>query len=722
MNPSLRESFLVPEPEFTPIPFWFWNDALREPEIKRQMMDFKRKGIHAFVIHPRIGLPADLPYMSEQWLEIVGYAAREASLLDMQVVLYDEGMYPSGSAHGMVVNANSDYRSRGLRRVTDSRDISASDTIVYHQDEISYVEGPTGGTIRGIHFGEDDGEPGAPPSADLLNPDAIKLFITLTHDKYYDALRQYFGSTVIGMFTDEPCITGRNVEKEILPWGAGFLDYFIKQGGKTSDIPKFWLPGAERKLYRKAINARLGEVYYKPISQWCESRNIALMGHPEKSSDIALQKYFHVPGQDLVLRFVSPEGGTALHREHSTQAKCSADAARHAGRRRNSNECFGACNRDGVPWNFTGADMKWYIDWLCVRGVNMLIPHAFYYSVEGQRKFERPPDVGPNNIWWDNYKIISDYMKRLCWLMTGSANTASVAVLCGDDILDWQETAALFQNQVEFNYVEEKYLVSENMADGCICIQENRYNILLVPEDTEISDEKSSLLIKSGVKIVSTANEVLQFATRSVLCAQFEPDLRFSHVRKRNHDFYFFVNEGETPIKTTTRIFRRGRCELWYPFEGKITEAEVTGVTEDSVSVSLHLPRRESVILRVDENEEPTKFIEKMASVNIADVVGGKFFVSSMKGFDKAVLNLGAGYEYAEAYVNEKQAGIKMWAPHSFDITDFVIAGENSVQVMTKDCKVYDYAENLTKSAKSQTWTVEFFSAIATVTEDVSRC
>lgn len=30
MTQSLKEQFLNPAKEFTPIPFWFWNDDLRE--------------------------------------------------------------------------------------------------------------------------------------------------------------------------------------------------------------------------------------------------------------------------------------------------------------------------------------------------------------------------------------------------------------------------------------------------------------------------------------------------------------------------------------------------------------------------------------------------------------------------------------------------------------------------------------------------------------------
>src|SRR5690625_7776347 len=84
--------------------------------------------------------------------------------------------------------------------------------------------------------------------------------------------------------------------------------------------------------------------------------------------------------------------------------------------------------------------MKWYMDWLLVRGVNLMCPHAFYYSIDGDRRSqERPPDVGPNNHWWPFYKQFAQYMKRLSWLMTDSTNITTVAVLCEADHLRSEE-------------------------------------------------------------------------------------------------------------------------------------------------------------------------------------------------------------------------------------------------------------------------------------------
>ena len=97
MVKNLKEKFIIPDDEFTPIPFWFWNGPLNEKEIKRQIHDFREKGVMGFVIHPRIGIPEDIEYLSDRFMQLVEFAVAEAARLGMKVVLYDEEMYPSGS-------------------------------------------------------------------------------------------------------------------------------------------------------------------------------------------------------------------------------------------------------------------------------------------------------------------------------------------------------------------------------------------------------------------------------------------------------------------------------------------------------------------------------------------------------------------------------------------------------------------------------------------------
>ena len=192
LNRLIRE-FENPSSEFSPMPFWFWNDTLTESEISRQMHEFKKKGVDGFVIHPRLGLDPDIPYMGEKWLSFVRYAVALAKELDMKVMLYDEAMYPSGSCCGQVVAENPDYAAKGLKMSYDPTLAEGERLIaqaLHDGQAVYFILSPSRGTIRGVYYGQDDGQPGAPPAADLLNAESVETFIRLTHQKYYDALAE----------------------------------------------------------------------------------------------------------------------------------------------------------------------------------------------------------------------------------------------------------------------------------------------------------------------------------------------------------------------------------------------------------------------------------------------------------------------------------------------------------------------------------------------------
>ncbi|MBQ8136124.1 MAG: hypothetical protein IJ174_01700, partial [Clostridia bacterium] len=298
-----------PSREYTPIPFWFLNGDLKHREIRRQLQDFCDHGVYGVVLHPRMGLSKRVGYLSPLFFRYLRTAIETAAELDMKIVLYDEGMYPSGSASGQVVQGHPEWASRGIALVEQPR---ADDQILIQTKQGYLVERFSHGTIRGIHYGEDDGEPNAPRSADILNPDAVQCFLELTHDAYYREFAPYFGNVILGFFTDEPSILGRNVHK-MHPWTLGFAEVFQKAGGDLSGLTGLFTgaENADTALYRKLILQRESEVYYAALSHWCEQHRIALMGHPHQSDDIEVEAYFHVPGQDLVFRWVAPEkGGT----------------------------------------------------------------------------------------------------------------------------------------------------------------------------------------------------------------------------------------------------------------------------------------------------------------------------------------------------------------------------------------------------------------------------
>ena len=676
---KLLETLAHPGREFTAMPFWFLNGNLSEQELERQLQDFCEHGIYGVVLHPRMGLPKRVPYLSAPYFRLITAAVEKAHELSMRVVLYDEGMYPSGSACGQVVAHNPAFASRGIALVPHA---APGDTVLAQSGRGVLVARKSGGTLRGIHWGEDDGEKNAPASADILNPDAVDCFIKLTHEKYYKHLARYFGNTIIGFFTDEPSILGRNVE-EMFPWSLGFEKEFTAAGGSPENLTALFVgqKNADTALYDQLILSRESESYYKKLSDWCCAHQIALMGHPHQSDDIEVERYFGVPGQDLVLRWLAPEKD-GLAGMDSTMGKCSADAAFLACRRRNANECFGACNKDDNPWQFSGGDIKWYLDWLAVRGVNLFIPHAFYYSIVGKRRDERPPDVGPHSIWWKHYNLLSGYMQRLACLMTDIDLAAPVAVLCHNRDLLPEAVRPLFENQVGFRYLPQSAWADCTAENGVLHYRGHKFTTVL----------------GDAAAFPALPRWTPETAPRDCICAAPQPLLRAAHFWRDGTECWLLVNEGNTDIDTDI-TFPTGRelatYDLW---ANKAYSTQAAG-DPGAKSLPVHLPPRGSLLVFACTRLELTEMRPQPARVLLPPVKftespfgGGKKplhkkyeatipFTAAQAALPSAWLCLQAE-EMAEVYVNGALAGVGFWAPQCFDLKPYLKVGENTIRVV----------------------------------------
>lgn len=762
-----REELRKPSPEFSLMPFWFWNDDLDDNEIRRQMAAFREHGVHGFVIHARMGLPKGVAYMGPRWLGHVRFAVEEAARTGMRVCLYDEGMYPSGSAHGRVVQSNRSFAAQGLavqtQRVdgptTIRPDVATKGRLVarvliqpgegnsyrletarvIHAEKqtteipsgswvvMTFLQVPTEGHIRGVHDGEDDGQPNAPPAADLLNPDAMRAFLQLAYEPYYETVGTHFGKTVIAMFTDEPSLTGRGGRRDVKGWTGGFLEYFRAKAGYdlTPLLPALFVDVGEqtsriRSDYRRVLDQRLEETYYRPLSQWCEQHGIALTGHPAASDEINCLRHFQIPGQDLVWRYVVPGNSSAIGGPHSTAAKGAGSAARHDDRRRNSNEVLGA-----YGWNLTMEEMKFVADHVLLRGQNLLYPHAFYYSVRGSRLHERPPDVGPHNTWWPHYRLFADYSSRLCQLLTGSEQVCDVAVVACGNRLPWRAARWLYQNQVDFNYVEESRFTGQAaVRDGRVEVGRMRYRTLIIDSDEGIPQAVNAAadsLKQTGGWVchlsAEPAEPLLPLTGRDVVASPPVPDLRYIHLVKRGIDFYLLGNEGEKDLDTRLTVRRVGQAEWFDAWKGVFSPATVIAATDSTMTVTLQLPRRETRVLCIDASRPPmiSSAREPAGSVDLmtldgpwAITVRGKEPrqealgdwtlrpgleaevgpVLYRKSFDmrrsqgrRYVLDLGVVGDWAVVRLNDQELGVRFWSPFTWDITDALLDGENTLAV-----------------------------------------
>ena len=575
------------------MPFWFWNDELDEDEIVRQIHDFEQHGVYGFIIHPRVGLPRDLGWMSDRLLHFYRVAIEEARRREMYVGLYDDGMYPSGSSSGQVVAANPLFACRCLAKIDldEGRDpvLGVGENLVaivprHDGSRMAVIDRKSDSYIRGIHYEGEGPAEDSPPAADILNPDAVKTFLKLVYDKFAEEFSEYFGNTVFSIFTDEPGLLGKCRERGVLPGTTGILEHVNRALGYdfTPHLPALWYddePEADRfrRDYHRAVRARLEATYYGQLSAWCDRNGLPLTGHPSKGDDIGLLRHFQIPGQDLVWRWVLPDDPTAMEGPESTQAKCSSSAMLHGGRRRNSNECCGAYGHE-LTWD----EMVWLANWCFVRGVNLLYPHAFYYSVRGPRRDERPPDVGPNNEWWDRYRTYADACRRLSWLNTDCDHVCDLAILGTADHLPWRPAKACFQCQRDFNYLEERDLIDRAKVDEeGIHVAGMSYRALIMAHDPEpaaaaalTSLEKAGRVIRytDGMTEAELAERIGRIISTDVCVSPATPALRVRHVRKCGIECYLLFNEEKAPVNAELGLSVPGQPFLFDAADGQMTE------------------------------------------------------------------------------------------------------------------------------------------------------
>jgi len=618
---SVPADFINPPHEFSIMPFWFWNDTLRDEEIIRQIADFEAHGVYGFVIHPRIGLPDNVKWLSPEMIHAMDVAIREASLKKMYVILYDEGMYPSGSSSGQVVARNPEYAARGLSKIDlkpgETPKLTGGQKLITiinrpENKRIAIIDQPSGGNIRGLHYigeGSRQMKEESPPAGDILNPDAVTCFMELVYDRYAKEFGKYFGTTVIGIFTDEPSPLGRGSARGIVPGNSSLLAQIKKILGYdiTPFLTDLWYndtPDSKKHRidYNNAVNICLEENYYKRLGKWCMDHGISLMGHPAGSMDIGAEKYFQIPGQDLVWRYVEP-GSKALEGQHSTVAKCASSAMLHLGLRRNLNELYGAYGH-----NLTYDEMLWLADWCFVRGQNFLIPHAFFYSVRGPRFDERPPDVGPNATWWNRYNEYADACRRLSWLNTGSKQVCDLAILCEDAYLPDKSAKICYQHQRDFNYLEIRHLWEDAKTDSKgIHIAGMNYGLVIIDSLSIIPRQAISSLkalamngrliinkhadfssLFKGAKLYQTPDNLVEAIDKEIIpdlsLTTPSEDIRYRHVVKETGNYYIIFNEGSNVVSSKLRITTKGNRQLLNPATAEAINLEA----DENVSFKPH--------------------------------------------------------------------------------------------------------------------------------------
>ncbi len=690
MNHRLTTAlFADPPGAYRPIPFWFWNGDMEEAEIDRQLQEMQAKGVNEAFIHARRGLT--IPYLSELWFARIGFTLKKASEYGMRMWLYDEDNWPSGYAGGRVLKADPDCRSKNLARVVVPADADLTipegklvAALAVMEDGRTLDVTESFGTA-GVSPASGSGVAGETPAlpsgvkeitffmeryghwqpaytddwyVDLINPKCVSEFIRTTHDEYYRRFGKYFGNTVAGIFTDEPgfyqTLWDRDPDTNI--WTGEFLTEFqeIKGYDLKPHLAALWDATADyrrvRADYYDVVSILFRDVFFKPIYEWCEARGVESIGHVTIEEDLKYHprmfggffrsmEFLHVPGVDEI--------GQLRKNPDEITPKLGSSAAHMFGRHRCMSETFGV-----YGWKLTIEEMKATTDLQYVRGINFFVPHAFYYSIEGERKEECPPSEFCQNVWWKYFKHYADYVGRLSYMNTLGNHVADVAVYYPlpsvwaeitptdttiPDVMDArlkEVSALLLANQHDFDYVNDDAIRTAVYGGGQFHINEEGFSVLVIPAaivmavdtaerlaeyvrlggtvivwgnipryavingtDKQLSKVMFNLATNPGkgcLYQVMNAAEVItvldSLANRDVELDTAQPDVNYLHRRSGSADIYFLTNRSAKE-RSFTATFRCGNApRIWDPETAQVQEVIHFNQADGCTSMPVKLP------------------------------------------------------------------------------------------------------------------------------------
>ncbi len=431
--------------QYRSAPFWSWNDRLDIPELIHQIREFNRQGIGGFFMHPRGGLADE--YMGERFMSAVRACVDEAARLKMKAWLYDEDRWPSGAAAGRVTAADPAFKKKTLcKQEVDSGDYfrNEGDLRVFARRENGLAEDVSHLDETNIRaLGEQllvfRVEYAAPTRRwnnrsfpDLCCKKAVDKFIEETHQRYKEAFRGEFGSTIPGIFTDEPSF---NAGKSALPWALGFDAAFRDKKGYDilQHLPELFY-GAEgskkvRFDYWDVISAMFVSAFSENIYRWCEENNLHLTGHywehgfpsPQHTgSTMPNYEFMQTPGIDML--FNTKKRGDQFGNDMIVKEVSS--VANQLGKKRVLSETYG-----GSGWHLNFSDQKKIADWQFAQGINLVCQHLSLYSMRGYRKRDFPLSFLYHQPWWSCYRLMGDYIGRLSYALSQGRYAGDILVL-----------------------------------------------------------------------------------------------------------------------------------------------------------------------------------------------------------------------------------------------------------------------------------------------------
>lgn len=448
---KLRDSFYNPPAEFRAKPFWAWNGKLDKEELFRQIQIIKEMGFGGFFMHSRTGLQTE--YLGDEWFRLINECADEGAREGLEAWLYDEDRWPSGIAGGFVTR-DKRYRARFL----EMKICAPGEKVEYPGEIVAMfaceMEAGNFKELRKIKKGEDAEKRtvlifGIAESeckdvyngytyADTMNKEATRKFLELTHEQYRKKCSERIGSSIRGVFTDEPhrgamFSTFSEGDTNRVPYTEQLFSAFYEECGYDlrDRLPYLFLRDTEEPFSKTALDyievcqKLFLENFAQPIQNWCAQNHMIFTGHVLHEDSLSAQTAM----QGSLMRFyeyMDYPGIDILTEQNNCWwvVKQVTSVARQLRKSFVLSELYG-----GTGWQMSLENYKQVGDWQALFGVNFRCPHLAWYTMQGEAKRDYPASIFYQSAWYREYEKLETYFARIGVFLSQGENECDLLVI-----------------------------------------------------------------------------------------------------------------------------------------------------------------------------------------------------------------------------------------------------------------------------------------------------
>jgi hypothetical protein len=470
----LSENFKNPGPEWRAKPFWSWNGNLEEDELIRQIGVFEEMGMGGFFMHSRVGLQTE--YLGDKWFDLINACADTAEKLGMEAWLYDEDRWPSGIAGGLVTK-NKEFRMQFLTGIqmpaekfvwsdstltafvcaVDSISFSNARRIMKDSDMKLFAGQKVLAFVR--TYDKPNDFYNGYTYANTMDRKTTDEYIRLTHERYTEKCGDRLGTSIKGIFTDEPhrgAVFG-NPSSWDVPWTYDFPDQFSKKFGYDilERLPELFLrkdgePVNQVKWnYMELAQQLFIENWEKPYADWCKKNNMIFTGHVLHEDNLMAQSIM----QGSLMRFYEFQDypGVDVLTEGNNNywiVKQVASTARQMNQKFIMSELYGCSG-----WQMNFESHKATGNWQALFGVNLRCPHLSWYTMQGEAKRDYPASISFQSGWYRDYNFVENYFSRLGLVLSQGKPVCDLLIINPIES-DWSQANVGWANNLTGNTKE----------------------------------------------------------------------------------------------------------------------------------------------------------------------------------------------------------------------------------------------------------------------------